>query len=133
MVSRQELAVSVVLQRAGQYLLVERANPPGRGLFAFPGGRVEVGEPLEVAARRELFEETGLLGDELKEIARFDLPAANGGFRLHVFSAGKFDGQLQAADDAMSANWYSLEEMRAMPVPQSVIEVAETLQEKSNR
>lgn len=131
--SCQKLAVSVVLQQAGRFLLVERANPPGQGLFAFPGGRVEAGEPLEDAARRELFEETGLHGGEFKEIAQYDLPAADGGFRLHVFSTGRFGGDLQAADDAMSANWYSLDDMRAMPVPQSVIEVAEILQEKSKR
>lgn len=133
LVSRQKLAVSVVLQRVGRFLLVKRANPPGQGLYAFPGGRVKVGEPLEVAARRELFEETGLHGDDLKEVARYDLPVKDGGFRLHVFSASRFDGELQAADDALSANWYSLDEMRAMPVPLSVFEVAEILWEKSKQ
>jgi ADP-ribose pyrophosphatase YjhB (NUDIX family) len=123
------LAVSVVLRRKGRFLLVERANEPGRGMFAYPGGRVETGEQLTSAAGRELMEETGLAASNLREIARFDLDGADGGFQLHVFSTDTFSGVLAAGDDALSADWYSLEQMRVMPVPQSVLEVALTLSE----
>lgn len=124
-----KLAVSVVLRREGRFLLVERANEPGRGMFAFPGGRVEADEKLASAAERELLEETGLMAADLREIARFDLAGNDGGFQLHVFSAMDFSGELSAGDDALSADWYSLEQMRVMPVPQSVLEVATTLSE----
>nr|WP_205520603.1 NUDIX domain-containing protein [Propylenella binzhouense] len=40
-------------------LLVRRANPPDAGRWGFPGGKIEAGEPIETAAVRELFEETG--------------------------------------------------------------------------
>jgi 8-oxo-dGTP diphosphatase len=57
---RPFLAVSVALFRAGRILLAERMKPPLEGIFTLPGGMVESGERLEVAALRELKEETGI-------------------------------------------------------------------------
>jgi ADP-ribose pyrophosphatase YjhB (NUDIX family) len=125
------LAVSVVLKSEGRFLLVERANDPGSGMFAFPGGRVEKGEQLPDAASRELMEETGLIADSLLHVACLDLGSTDNGFLLHVFLASAFSGDIKANDDALSAGWYSLEEMRTMPVPQSVLEVATTLSENT--
>jgi 8-oxo-dGTP diphosphatase len=54
------LGAGTVVHRKGKMLVVKRANEPHRGLWAFPGGRVESGEsPLE-AALRETREEVGL-------------------------------------------------------------------------
>ena len=49
--------------RDGQVLLVRRANPPDQGRWAFPGGKIELGERIEDA--RELFEETGVTAEPL--------------------------------------------------------------------
>ena len=53
-------AVSVAIFHDGAFLLVRRGREPSKGLYAFPGGRVEPGESDEDAVRRELAEETGL-------------------------------------------------------------------------
>jgi 8-oxo-dGTP diphosphatase len=59
--SRPVVAVGLVARdRAGRLLLVERGNPPHKGRWSLPGGRVEGGETIAVAATRELAEETGL-------------------------------------------------------------------------
>lgn len=44
-----------------------RGKDPNRGLFVLPGGAVESGETLEVALKREIFEETGLKIDRAFE------------------------------------------------------------------
>ena len=44
-------------------LLVKRAFDPGKGLWGLPGGFIELNESPQDAAKRELFEETGLKGE----------------------------------------------------------------------
>lgn len=55
-----ELCVGAVAVRDGALLLIRRGTPPGEGLWSVPGGRVQRGETLVEAVRRELREETGL-------------------------------------------------------------------------
>ncbi|NOS73622.1 MAG: NUDIX domain-containing protein [Methyloglobulus sp.] len=43
-----------------QVLLIKRNQPPAKGLWSIPGGRLESGESLVEACRREFYEETNL-------------------------------------------------------------------------
>jgi 8-oxo-dGTP diphosphatase len=60
---RPLLAASVGVFREGRVLIAERLVEPARGLFTFPGGKVELGETLAEAALRELEEEVGVKAD----------------------------------------------------------------------
>ena len=53
-------------------LLVKRGNPPAKGVWAIPGGGVELGETLEKAAEREVLEETGIVIKAGKPIFSFE-------------------------------------------------------------
>jgi len=56
-----EVAVGVLIDAAGRFLLTTR--PPGKayaGYWEFPGGKVEAGETVAEALRRELQEEIGV-------------------------------------------------------------------------
>lgn len=58
---RVEVAAAVIERPDGSFLLAQR--PEGKvyaGWWEFPGGKVESGEPIEVALARELHEELGL-------------------------------------------------------------------------
>lgn len=56
-----EVAVGILIDPLGRYLLTSR--PPGKvyaGYWEFPGGKLEAGESVEQALRRELQEEIGV-------------------------------------------------------------------------
>ncbi len=55
-----KVAVVVLLRMDDKLVLIKRGTVPHIGEWSFPGGYVDRGEPVEVAARREVREETGL-------------------------------------------------------------------------
>jgi 8-oxo-dGTP diphosphatase len=58
---RPQVAVGAVALDGGRILLILRGQPPAEGRWSLPGGRVEWGETLAEAVRREVEEETGLV------------------------------------------------------------------------
>jgi NADH pyrophosphatase NudC (nudix superfamily) len=56
-----KLLAACILFSGQKVLWVKRAKPPNAGLWAMPGGYVELGETVEEAASRELSEETGVI------------------------------------------------------------------------
>ncbi len=57
-----DVAVGVLIRSDGDFLLTSR--PPGKvyaGYWEFPGGKLEAGETVETALRRELIEEIGVI------------------------------------------------------------------------
>jgi ADP-ribose pyrophosphatase YjhB (NUDIX family) len=62
---------AVVFNETNQVLLAKRTD---NGLWCLPGGHVDLGETLEKACLRELFEETGLQGKVLRLIGIYSDP-----------------------------------------------------------
>jgi len=127
-------ASSAIIKRGNLLLLVRRINPPSQDMFAFPGGRGEPGETPADTALRELQEETGIVARHPQLFATYDLPSRDSAgqltshFLLSVFLV-EADEQTAAlaADDAADAGWFTLEEIRRLPAPESVVECAERL------
>ncbi|RFB97002.1 ADP-ribose pyrophosphatase [Rhizobium leguminosarum bv. trifolii] len=134
MISTAKAASSAILQRDGRFLLVLRRNPPSADMYAFPGGRAEPDETPEQTALREFREETGISVRNPQLFSTYDLKthAADGSLRSHFFlSVFRVDADgdvvAEAADDAAAVGWYTVEEIRRLPVPHSVLECAERL------
>ncbi|MFD2057797.1 NUDIX hydrolase [Mesorhizobium calcicola] len=124
-------AVSVAVVRGDTVLLVKRARQPSQGLYAFPGGKVEAGETLEAAARRELLEETGLHAADYRPLREIHIDGRDDrhpvDYLLTVFGAAYAGGEAVASDDAETAAFYTLGEMAGLPLAGSVFAVAEDL------
>lgn len=52
--------VAVVRDREGRVLLTKRSIPPYMGKWVMPGGKIDLGEPITAALKREVLEEVGL-------------------------------------------------------------------------
>ncbi len=95
--------------------LIERGHDPFAGSWALPGGFVDMDEPLEAAAARELEEETGLRGVLLEQFHTFGTPGRDPrGRNISVAYAGMVpwkDAIAQGGSDAARAAWFSLEEL----------------------
>lgn len=132
--SSPQAASSAILERDGRFLLIRRMNPPSADLFAFPGGRAEPGETPAETALREFHEETGIIARNPVLFATYDLRGDKDDTRHFFLSVFKVEADIQteaiAADDAADPGWYTVEEIRALPVPASVLECAERLEKE---
>lgn len=61
-----KIGVNVIIEQNGKVLLGLRKKIAGKGQWGVPGGHLEFGEQLIEGVKRELFEETGLIADELE-------------------------------------------------------------------
>ena len=94
-----------------QVLLIQRKIPPFEGRWAIPGGFVEASESLEVAARRELQEETGVRDVYLEQLYTFGDPKRDPRGRVVTvayLALAPAPLVVQAGSDAADARWWSV-------------------------
>jgi 8-oxo-dGTP diphosphatase len=112
------VAVGAVVFKDSKVLLVKRAKPPAQGLWAIPGGSVELGETLQQAAEREILEETGITILAKKPVFTFDVieKDENSLIRFHYvivdLVADYISGQPLPGDDAEEVRWVSSWELK---------------------
>ncbi len=118
---RPAVTVDVVLvtrQPKPRVLLIRRKNEPFAGSWALPGGFVDMDETLEAAARRELFEETGVRAPELVQLHTFGDPGRDPrGRTISVVYLALVDADRlkpRAADDAAEVGWFALQRPPAL-------------------
>jgi 8-oxo-dGTP diphosphatase len=105
---RPQLAVSAAIFRDDKILLVRRARFPAKGFYTLPGGRVEFGETLHAALRREVLEETAL-EIEIVGLAgwREVLPGTGGSghYLIMSFAARWFRGEAVLNEELDDSRW----------------------------
>lgn len=114
---KQEIAVTVdcvVLCNVDndfKILLIKRKNDPFKEKWALPGGFVEDNEELEIAAIRELEEETGVKVTSMEQVQAFGTPGRDPRGRtisIAFLSRIYCEEELRAGDDAAEARWFSV-------------------------
>jgi 8-oxo-dGTP diphosphatase len=103
-----DVAVGVLIRADGDFLLTSR--PPGKvyeGYWEFPGGKLEPGESVETALRRELQEEIGVTIGAVHpwKVEMVDYPHAL--VRLNFCKVFEWTGELQM-HEGQSHAWQSL-------------------------
>jgi ADP-ribose pyrophosphatase len=117
---RPQVAVGAVVFKNKKVLLVRRGHPPSEGLWAIPGGSVELGETLQQAAEREILEETGVKIRAKDPIITFDVIERDADNRIQYhyvivdLTADFISGEPRAGDDAAQARWVSEAEARRL-------------------
>jgi 8-oxo-dGTP diphosphatase len=124
---RPLVGVGVVLIDEGNILLVRRGRDPGRGLWAVPGGKVEGGEGLRVAARREVAEETGL-DVEIGDVVWVGEVIDPGYHIVLIDYAGTVvGGAVQVGDDADEVRWVPLDQAGELSLTPTMYDLLDTL------
>ena len=95
-------------------LLIRRKKEPYAGLWALPGGFVDMDETLENACLRELREETGLELMAMEQFRVYDAPGRDPRHRtisvvFHAFTDETHN--VCGGDDAAEARWLPLEKL----------------------
>ena len=94
-------------------LLIRRKGHPYIGHLALPGGFAEKGETIETTAARELQEETGVTGLDMKLVGIYSKPGRDprGWTVSAAYTATVRDGEIKpvAGDDAREVCWVSVQ------------------------
>ena len=111
-----EVVAAVVCAPSAGFLLAER--PPGKayaGFWEFPGGKVEPGEALEDAVRRELHEELGIVVDALHPWITRQYAYPHATVRLNFFIVRRWHGELHGREGQRLA-WQRLDALDVAPL-----------------
>ncbi|MDM0000434.1 NUDIX domain-containing protein [Variovorax sp. J22P240] len=103
-----EVAVGILIREDDALLLSTRPEgKPYAGYWEFPGGKIEAGETVEQALRRELHEELGITiaGAEVWKVTEHDYPHAL--VRLHWCKIRAWDGGFEMRE-GQSMCWQQL-------------------------
>lgn len=94
-------------------LLIRRANEPFKNCWAFPGGFINIDESAENAAKRELYEETGLEIKELKQIGAYSEPDRDPRERIITIAFTGYSDKMEVkgGDDAKEAKWFAIDNL----------------------
>ena len=87
-------------------LMCRRAKDPYKGMLNFVGGKVEPGETEEESAYRELFEETGITGEDIRLTHVMDFRYYLADMELEIYS-GKLTRPVPLIEEVNKLLWIS--------------------------
>ncbi|XP_010791582.1 oxidized purine nucleoside triphosphate hydrolase [Notothenia coriiceps] len=111
MLSSKLLTLVLVVQ-PGRVLLGMKKRGFGAGKWNGFGGKVQPGETIEEAARRELQEESGLTVDALEKVGnlKFEFVGETELMHVHVFRADSYNGEPTESEE-MRPQWFDRDQI----------------------
>jgi len=111
------VGVGAAVIREGRVLLVKRGQEPALGQWTLPGGVVELGESLEEAVKREIWEECHIrieiegIAGVVERIQRDELGRVKYHYVIIDYKASYLGGELRPGSDVEEADWFCLDRL----------------------
>jgi ADP-ribose pyrophosphatase YjhB (NUDIX family) len=131
------VGVGVLLTRVNSLLLVKRKFDPDAGYWAIPGGHLDLGERVEIAAEREAYEETGFIVKVSKLAGIIDkiMYDKSGKVEYHYVLINYFVEQIEGDQnqqpvpnsDALDAKFVPFDDLKNYTLTESLIELLKRL------
>ena len=103
---------AAVIEKDGKILITQRSLKDAHGgLWEFPGGKVEPGETLEEALKRELYEELEIVAEVGSFLCTSSFVYKDRNMEMNVFSVTSFTGELRCHVH-QDIRWVKREELR---------------------
>ena len=137
--SRPFVGVGVVVLNEENVLLIRRGRPPRLGEWSLPGGAQSVGETVQVTARREVLEETGvsIQNPQFLEVVDSIIKDDDGRVKFHYtlidYWANWESGTPEGADDAQHAEWVPFHKLGKLGLWTKTLEVIEKARSLRNQ
>jgi 8-oxo-dGTP diphosphatase len=111
------LVAAAVIRREGKILIAQRPQDKHQGgLWEFPGGKVEEGEPVQQALVRELEEELGITATSARPLIRITHDYPDKSVCLDVWEVSAFTGEAHGRE-GQPVRWVSDDELAGYEFP----------------
>ena len=116
-----DVVAGVVRRDDGRILITQRmADDTLGGYWEFPGGKVEPGEELRAALKRELLEEVGLETEIGEEIHQITHPYPDRDVRLYFYAVRILSGEPQKLEVA-DLRWVTTDDLMDFQFPEAYL------------
>ena len=116
-----------VIKKNNAIFICKRADEQHQGgLWEFPGGKVEAGESVFVALKRELIEEVGLTIHSSSQLMVIEHDYGDKCVKLDVHVVSNFSGEAHGAEGQPS-EWVAISELGNYDFPEANAEIIEKI------
>lgn len=117
---KPKLVVGILARYKNKFLLAKEVLEGGKTYWIVPGGKVEFGETIEDAAKREILEETGIKAKSLKFLAYKEAIATKHNYHTVIFFFETRTSSLKILPDiegkVIEAKWFTKKAALKLPL-----------------